>query len=199
MNQNPIELNKFYHIYNRGNNKENIFKEIRNYDFFLSLIEKYIIPIANMYSFCLLKNHFHFLIKTKDASEIPSKLAKKPYLAFSNMFNAYTKSINKAYNRTGSLFQEHFHRIEIKDEDYLRNLMIYIHLNPVKHKFTNNFQGYPYSSFKRYLSNKNEFFLKKDYIIELFGDFDNFIFCHEEGKIRLDGIMNDINILDGIT
>ena len=64
MKYEPLQYNKFYHIYNRGNNGENIFIEDRNYAFFLSLIQKYILPISEVHAYCLLKNHFHLLIKT---------------------------------------------------------------------------------------------------------------------------------------
>jgi putative transposase len=57
----------FYHIYNRGNNRENIFREERNYAYFLQLYTRHIAPIAETYAYCLLKNHFHLLIRVKDA------------------------------------------------------------------------------------------------------------------------------------
>ncbi|WBL22845.1 transposase [Zunongwangia sp. HRR-M8] len=108
MKYEPLQNNKFYHIYNRGNNGENLFIEDRNYPFFLSLVQKHIIPIAEIHAYCLLKNHFHLLIKTLNADSIV--LSK----SFSNLFNAYAKAINKAYNRNGSLFQDRFSRIQIK-------------------------------------------------------------------------------------
>ena len=57
---------QYFHIYNRGNNGEDIFLEARNYAYFLKLYQKYICPIADTYAYCLLKNHFHFLIRIKD-------------------------------------------------------------------------------------------------------------------------------------
>ena len=65
----PLELGKYYHIYNRGNNGESIFLEDRNYTYFLQLYIKYIEPIALTYAYCLLRNHFHFLIRTKTVAE----------------------------------------------------------------------------------------------------------------------------------
>ena len=55
----------YYHIFNRGINKEILFKEKRNYTYFLNKYLKFISPIAKTYAFCLLKNHFHFLICTR--------------------------------------------------------------------------------------------------------------------------------------
>jgi hypothetical protein len=58
------------------------------------------------------------------------------------------------YNRTGSLFQEHFARNRMKNEAYLKQLIVYVHLNPVKHKSTKSFKTYLHSSYRSYLSNK---------------------------------------------
>ena len=59
----------FYHIYNRGNNRQNIFFEERNYLYFLRLFEKYLFNLVDVYAYCLMPNHFHFLIKIKDANQ----------------------------------------------------------------------------------------------------------------------------------
>lgn len=173
-----LEPDRFYHIYNRGNNKENLFKEERNYTYFLNLLKKYIISVAEVYSYCLLKNHFHILIRPK---EVESKLISR---AFSNMFNTYTKSINKAYDREGSLFRDRFSRIHVDSEEYLKSLILYIHLNPSYHQFTNNFKLYPHSSYHSIISEKNTL-LQRDEVISLFGDRDNFIYEHERKQYDL--------------
>lgn len=63
----PIRLipGRFFHIYNRGNNREDLFREERNYALFLRLYAFHIAPIADTYAYCLLKNHFHFLVRVK--------------------------------------------------------------------------------------------------------------------------------------
>ena len=66
---------------------------------------------------------------------------------FSNLFNAYTKAINKAYQRTGSLFERPFHRIHVDSDGYFIQLVSYIHRNPQKHGFVADFRNYTYSSF----------------------------------------------------
>ena len=55
----PLQLGKYYHIYNRGNNREDLFIDERNYHYFMRLYTKYIQPIADTYAYCLLCNHFH--------------------------------------------------------------------------------------------------------------------------------------------
>ena len=99
----PLHPGQYYHIYNRGNNRENVFREERNYPYFLKLYAKYIEPIAETYAYCLLRNHFHFLVRIKDEKDLtgfenlsglnPSGLGQP----FSNLFNAYA-AYARAFN-----------------------------------------------------------------------------------------------------
>ncbi len=191
MKQEIFESGVIYHIFNRGNNQEDIFKEDKNYLYFLSLIKKYLNPLADIYAYCLLKNHFHIILRIKEDYLLPDKLKQKPYLAFSNLFNAYSKAINKAYNRKGSLFQEHLHRIKVNDNNYLIQLIAYVHLNPVKHHFTENFKTYIYSSYSAYMFPKSSL-LDCKYILELFGDKTNFEYWHDLKKLYLENSIKDI-------
>ncbi len=156
----PLEYGKYYHIYNRGINRANIFFEERNWRYFLQLYAEHIEPGADTYAYCLLFNHFHFLVRIKPATELdPTGLQdlsglKRPSQHFSNMFNAYTKAVNKAYNRTGALFQRPFGRIEVTTEDYFIHLITYIHQNPQKHGLVADFRTWPYSSYHALLSTK---------------------------------------------
>jgi putative transposase len=126
-----LQYSSYYHIYNRGNNKEIIFKEAENYFYFLNLWKKYIEPVAETFCFNLLPNHFHFFIRIREKiivtlSENSNDLKEKSLeQSFSNLFNAYAKAINKKYNRTGSLFQERFRRKEILNDLIYINHWIY--------------------------------------------------------------------------
>ncbi len=188
MKQDVLELDATYHIFNRGNNRENIFFEERNYFYFLQLLKRHILPIADVYAYCLLKNHFHLLLKIKDEKEILPKYQEKPHLPFSNMFNAYVKAINKMYSRRGSLFQEHLKRKRIEDKKYFIQVLAYIHLNPIKHGFTDNFITYPYSSYKAFVSNKNSH-IDKETVFELV-DRESFEYWHHQRVMGLEDIMD---------
>jgi len=190
-----FEEGQYYHVYNRGNNKENIFIEEKNYNYFLEKVKKYILPIADIYVYCLLKNHFHIVLRIKDKDKLPEKFKEKIHLPFSNLFNSYSKSINKAYNRTGSLFQEHLQRNRIENETYLKQLIVYVHLNPVKHKFSNDFDSYLHSSYRSYLSDKLSNIDRK-FVLELFEGLENFKFYHDERRIVYEGVVNDIDMMD---
>jgi len=172
--QDFLEKGYFYHIYNRGNNKEDLFLEEDNYTYFLNLISKYLLPITDIYAYCLLKNHFHILLKIKEETDV---LENKLHLPFSNLFNAYTKAMNKKYNREGSLFKERYKRKRITDEKYLMQNILYIHLNPMKHGFSEDFRAYPHSSFNALISDKSTKLRRKE-VLELFGSKENFIASH---------------------
>lgn len=195
MEKEVFEIGQYYHIYNRGNNKEDIFIEEKNYNYFLLKMKEYLIPIADVYAYCLLKNHFHIVLKIKDKEQIAEKYLNKIHLPFSNFFNSYSKSINKTYDRTGSLFQEHLQRNKILDENYLKQLIVYVHLNPLKHKFSKTFEDYRNSSYKTYLSSK-ETSIERDFIIEMFGGLENFKFYHQEKSLKYDGVLKEIDNMD---
>jgi hypothetical protein len=175
----PLEPGQFYHIYNRGNNGENIFIAERNYGYFLSLYFKHLAPVAETFAYCLPRNHFHICTRIReerpgrfpdDGQQVPAvsnsgKVARPEELgetcqvlpasqAFSNLFNAYTKSINKAYGRTGSLFEKPFQRRLITSPQYLWRVIHYIHWNPQKHGFVDDFRDWPFSSYRALLSDK---------------------------------------------
>jgi putative transposase len=142
----PLKPGVFYHIYNRGTNREDIFVQERNYRYFLQLYAKHIEPVAETYAYCLLKNHFHVLARIKDMEDPTSPSRPLGSIAFSNLFNAYAKAINKACGRTGSLFQHPFGRIPVLTQSYLIQLVRYIHFNPQKHGLVSDFREWPYSS-----------------------------------------------------
>ena len=119
------------------------------------------LPVANCYAWVFMKNHFHLLIKVHKEDQVLSyqkiqelktlEAKNRIHMQFSNMFNAYAKSFNKRYERTGSLFENRFRRKEVDDTDYLRDIIVYIHNNPVKHRFCQHPIEYPWSSYDEYL------------------------------------------------
>jgi len=151
----PLQYGRYYHIFNRGNNREDIFLEERNYRHFLQLYAKHIMPIADTYAYCLLRNHFHLLVRIKDLTGFPEPVRSgNPSQHFSNLFNAYAKAFNRAYHRTGALFQRPFGRIEITSDAYFMQVVVYIHRNPQKHGFVADFRTWPHSSYQTMLSAK---------------------------------------------
>src|SRR5258706_5535453 len=100
----------FYHIYNRGNDKRPIFFKDRNYDFFLQKAQKYIGANADILAWCLMPNHFHFLIQANTRSITIVKDTPVKINALTEgiriLLSSYTKAIQKQESFTGNLFQQ---------------------------------------------------------------------------------------------
>ena len=186
----PLAYNTYYHIYNRGNNRENLFKEERNYRHFLRLYAKHIEPIADTFAYCLLPNHFHLLVRIKAAEEQDltgfqnlsdldsTPKPRNPSRQFANLFNAYTKAINNAYSRTGALFERPFGRKPVDSDAYFAQLVIYIHQNPQRHGLIDDFRDWPYSSYHTLFSSQATR-LKREVVIEWFDGIQNIEVQHQ--------------------
>jgi len=180
-----LESGFTYHIYNRANGSENIFREARNYNYFLQQYAKHIEPIVDTYAYCLLKNHFHLLVRILPEEEArrllnlaPSK-AYNPTQSFSNFFDAYAKAYNKMYQRSGSLFQRPFGRILVTTNAYFANLIHYIHFNPQKHGFVADFREWEHSSYHTLRSEKPTA-LQRGFVLEQFNGRKGFDEFHQK-------------------
>lgn len=192
-----LQHGNYYHIYNRGINGCALFKEPTNYEYFLDLYEKHILPVAETYAWCLMGNHFHLLVRIREVDFFSSTTDLEgfenlrgqgqknlPYdkrinQQFSNLFNAYTKAFNKKYKRTGSLFEHSFRRKRINDDDYLRNVILYIHNNPIHHGFCDHPMDYPWSSYFTCITENDTNIIYKT-VVDWFGNQENFIQMHKQ-------------------
>ncbi|MGY6521222.1 MAG: transposase [Mongoliitalea sp.] len=157
-----MELGQSYHVYNHAIGSENIFREQENYRYFLHQYKKYLGGYVDTYAYCLMPNHFHFLIRVREdlagfenlPGLSPAKLghaSKNPVIkAFSDFFNSYSKAFNRRFERRGSLFLEPFKRIPILTESQWQETFLYIHLNPVKHNFVKKHEDWKWSSWEAY-------------------------------------------------
>jgi REP element-mobilizing transposase RayT len=184
----PLEYGATYHIYNRGTNGENVFLEQRNYRFFLERYTTYIEPVAFTHAYCLMKNHFHLLVRTKTREEQEQAARQtlkvsetfrvlSPSQQFANLFNSYAKAFNRSYGRTGSLFEHPFHRIEVTTDAYFAHLVTYIHQNPQLHGFVDDFREWPFSSYHAILSDQATR-VQRDATLAWFGGRVGFSDCH---------------------
>ena len=179
-------------------------------DLFLKLFEKHLFPVADLFAYCLLRNHFHILARIKSEEEIfetrknprvssvstrqtgqvnsanqeegqSRKVLGSKYVSdqFSNFFNAYAKTINKAYGRTGSLFQHPFGRVPITTDRQFWNVIAYIHQNPQKHGFVKDFRDWKYSSYGVILTGKATV-IKRGDVMKWFGTRDDYLSLHQQ-------------------
>ncbi len=175
----PLEPGKYYHIFNRGVAGTNIFIEPRNYQLFLDLYAYHVAPFAPTFAYCLLRNHFHLFVRIAAVQQQAAQTSVPDSTrAFSNFFNAYAKTINRAYARTGSLFEHPFRRCEVVSSDYWIHLVHYIHFNPQKHGFVADFREYPHSSYASLLSDRSTR-LQRPVVLEWFGGAPGFCSAHQ--------------------
>lgn len=160
-----FEEGAYYHIYNRGNRKQHIFLEDRDYKRFLDKVLEYkeSLPL-NIVAYCLMPNHFHFLIK----SISPLSVSK----FFSNLCNSHSKYFNTKYETVGSLFQGRFKSIKVEEDDYLVHLSRYIHLNPASLLYgvpaIEKLINYKWSSLSQYLSGTKSDLVDSSVVLDYF-------------------------------
>ncbi len=153
MQTEPLKYGHFYHIYNRGIDSCDLFREVGNYEHFLGLYDKYISPVAETFAWVLMPNHFHLLVKVKDsigykfsnadrsvdpvrfaehkweitdlsASETSDSVKKpQPHLHFSHLFNSYSRYFNNRCERHGNLFERPFKRKLISNDRYIKQVI----------------------------------------------------------------------------
>lgn len=179
--------NGYYHIYNRGVEKRDIFLDEQDYTVFLHLLKYYLSPLqkdtphplinlpnypfvrprpltniageVDLLAYCLMPNHFHLLIK-QYTSDGMTKLLRRTATTFSMYFN-------KRYKRVGYLFQGRYKAALIENDSYLLHLSRYIHLNPTELTGT-HLVNYPYSSYAFYLGKKKADWIKPEFILSFF-------------------------------
>ena len=189
-----------YHVYNRTNNNELLFKTDENRLFFLRQYAKYLEPFLDTFCWALLPNHFHFLVRIKGNENIKSYLktisleklkpAEKRYLEnaittelliefeWKRFLTSYSMAFNKQHQRTGNLFHRPFKRVQVDKESHFTQTIIYIHANPFKHKICREFMDYNWSSWKSLIS-INPTALCRQEILDWFGGTESFIEIHK--------------------
>jgi putative transposase len=148
----PLIEGQYFHIYNRGVNGEDLFKEERNYYYFLRQYKLYCSDILETLAYCLLKNHFHLLVYVKENVEVPRKDGQGMFRMnaskqLGHFFNSYAQSINEAHKRTGPLFESPFERKWVDNESYLTSMIYYCHRNAQHHDFVKDFRDWEFSSY----------------------------------------------------
>ena len=203
--------NGFYHVYNRGVEKRNIFLDRDDYLAFLHLLKTSLTPLArqgttltevdilasktnrprrknffgqlDLLSYCLMPNHFHLLVRQHG----PLSLSK----FMRTICTSYSMYFNKKYDRVGSLFQGIFKAVDIDNENYFLWVSRYIHRNP------ENFQSYQYSSYDDYLGKRKTTWLNTKTILDMFSSSDlkkaknyqNFVESESEDPIDLNYLL----------
>jgi len=176
----PLESDRYFHIYNRGINGQKIFLNDAHYRNFLRLYNTYLSRYVYTLAYCLLPNHYHFFIKTRDSksSKFPLKVSNQ----FRKLFICNTQYFNRQENRIGNLCYRHFRRKIIDKDDYFQSMMYYVHSNPQKHGIIKDFTLYPYSSYHQ-MFRERPFYVSKNIVLDIFdGSIENFKNFHTISK-----------------
>lgn len=182
-----------YHLYNRGNNKEVIFRDEQDYRAFLFRVglvlgikkkdlndseitqsPKSRIRVAELkpnsfklHAFCLMPNHVHFLIEQCGDESISKFLLK--------VFTSFSKYINLKYKRSGHVFQDRCKSVRIETNPQLMLISSYIHMNPVKDSLVNKPEDYRWDSYNDFIFDRKNPIIHKQFLMEVFGGTKNFI------------------------
>lgn len=155
-----------YHVYNRGNNRQKIFFNRDNYVFFLKKAKLSVFSLCDLFSYCLMPNHFHFLV------HIPEKFDN---VEFSNnlrvCLKSYARAINNQEHCSGSLFQQHTKLKCLTDDsanaDYPLICFNYIHQNPIVSKLVSKMEDWEFSSFADYTEKRKGTLCNRDLALEM--------------------------------
>jgi len=137
----------YYHLYNRGARRLSIFREAENYHFLLQRLKEYLPSLElSIIAYCLMPNHYHFLIRQN--SEQPAGLL------IQKLFNSYTKAYNQLYKHSGTLFERRYQAKQITNMGHLLHLCRYIYNNPVKDGMVPHPSDWPYSNFLEWMGQR---------------------------------------------
>lgn len=152
---------RYYHIFNRGIDRQPIFREAENYLFALRKVKKYAhsLNIA-IVAYCLMPNHYHLLVR-QDSKKPAGRL---PQL----VFNSYTKAFNRRYRRSGTLFEGRYRAIHVDEDHYLIHLCRYIHANPVTGGLVSTPDAWPYSNFREWIGARDGTLIDEKFVGEFF-------------------------------
>ncbi len=151
-----FSIGNYYHVYNRGNNKQNIFLDDEDMKVFLFFLSEAVFPDRftvktsrpkkilspgsfEIHAYCIMSNHYHLLIRQHSNISISNLIQK--------VCTSYVKYFNKKHGRIGHLFQDKYKAVLIENNDHLKLVINYIHDNPVEAEIVNSRDEYPWSSF----------------------------------------------------
>ena len=157
-----IAPKSFYHLYNRTNNQELLFRSDENYIYFLSQFRKRCYSFVDTIAYCLMPTHFHWLVyvKTEDTDLLKRKIG--------DWQSGYTKALNKQLSRHGSLFQDHAKTRAIQNDEDLLTVATYIHQNPVRANLVDKLENWAWSSYPDYIGLRNGSLPVKNYLAVYF-------------------------------
>jgi putative transposase len=157
-----VEANGIYHVMARGNNKQILFKDSEDYGKYVKCLKKKKVSI-DIYSFVLMPNHVHFLLRTNGDKDL--------YRWMQSLHTAYGGYFNRRYQQTGHVFEGRYKSKAVQDDVYLIHLSRYIHMNPVAAGLIKSPEEYYWSSYPSYCHSESRFsFVETSFLMGIFWD-----------------------------
>jgi putative transposase len=169
--------NNIYHVYNQGNNRQKIFFHRNDYLAFLNLYKKLLFPNLSTIAWCLMPNHFHFMVQADERCITKIKQGGIFIDPVTNgirkLLSGYSRIFNTRYQRSGSLFRQKTKAKCLSDirampenipglADYYRNCFHYIHQNPLVANLVTRLENWEFSSFIDYAGLRDGTLCKKE-------------------------------------
>ncbi len=157
-----------FHIYNQGNRKQRIFFDDSNYELFQELTKRFVHPHCDILAYCLMPNHFHFLINASPKSVEKIQLGSIELTVLSNSFRLllsnYAQIVNRERDESGSLFRQKTKAkwLDHTEEKYAITCFNYVHMNPVTSGLVKNPEDWKYSSCKAYVKSIDDVLINKN-------------------------------------
>ena len=165
---NAFTQGQYYHIYNRGAGRGNIFTNEGNYLYLLRLVEEYAPKYGvAVIAYCLMPNHYHFLLR-QETEILLSKFMQV-------LFNAYVQALNAQQERTGTLFEGRFRHKCVEKWEYLIVLCRYIHLNPVMAGLVTRPEDWPYSNYQDWIGLRDGGLVDKVFVQDHFSSAEEYV------------------------
>lgn len=178
--------NYYYHLYNRTNNEEALFRSEENYRFFLKKYRFYLDEHLETIAYCLMPTHFHFLVKVKpfkpsednlsddlklsdkfNDGKSSDKFSKQISMQIGILLRSYTRAFNNMWKRHGNLFNQKTKAKPVTSDKYLVSLVTYIHQNPVHSNLVDKAEDWHFSSFKDYIDERQGTLPNKSIVLEM--------------------------------
>ena len=145
-----------HHVFQRGHDKQPVFFEEDDYEFYLSILRKWTTEFGvKVYGYCLMTNHVHFVL---DPGSDVQSLAK----TMKRVSGKHTRRINRLHDRTGTLWESRFKSSPIQTDNYLLACCRYIDMNPVSAGMVRHAGEYRWSSFRQKTSNSASTWINLD-------------------------------------
>ena len=158
----PFLPNRYYHIYNRGAHRIDIFRSDADYGFLLKLVKEQALKCnISVIAYCLMRNHYHFLVRQNGEDKINKFMQA--------IFNVYSKAFNSKYGLSGTLFEGPFRAIHVDKNEHLLHLCRYIHRNPMEAEIVIAPEQWHYSNYLEFIGKRDGTLVDREFVKENFG------------------------------